>query len=148
MLQVFFFLQNANVVKSMHSLTGCVNYGMCHASVSVCHKLWHAFYGDYVKCCITVHVYCLISPQISHVMMPLPNIDIPLTNACANRNVWDNFDTKNQGHRSNGLALRLLTDRQTDGRTDGRTNIQTDRQTHTQTERQLRFYDLDRWRGR
>ncbi len=45
-----------------------------------------------------------------------------------------NSHTKNQGHRSNGSAVRVLTHRQTD--------------THTHTETRLRFYDLDRWRGR
>ncbi len=46
--------------------------------------------------------------------------------------VMVNSHTKNQGHRSNGLAVRVLTDTHTD----------------IHTERQLRFYDLDSWCGR
>ena len=43
-----------------------------------------------------------------------------------------NFRTKTQGHRSNGLVVRVYTDTHT----------------HRQTETRLRFYNLDHWRGR
>ncbi len=46
--------------------------------------------------------------------------------------VKGNIHTKNQGNRSNGLAVRVLT--------------HTDTHTDTHTHSRLRSYDLDRWR--
>ncbi len=93
-----------------------------YCDVTCCHIIGHV-----TQIVPDISPWCLITTKWNFTWWPWPTT---LTYNPSLDKVKVNSHIKNQGHRSNCSVMRVRTDRQTD------------------THEPLRFYDLDRWRGR